>query len=87
MAMRLYDPEDFDRELRDKWNLTPTDDYIETARKWLTPKGKSIFIPRLPSGERVPDHFLNEVIEQLSKLDELPYSRSIPLDLPVPDKE
>ena len=71
MAMRIYTREEFVAELRNKWHLTPADKNdaeLETAGIWKTPSGKTILIPHLAGG----DSILNEIVEQLRRLDELP---------------
>ncbi len=65
MAMRLYSKDEFEEDLRVKWNLAPTDHKTNTARLWKTSDGKYVVVPELPNGERYPDYLLHEVIEQL----------------------
>lgn len=69
MAMRLYTKDEFEAELKEKWELVPTDQKFKTYRIWETKKGHFLTVPILPAGESYPDYFLDTVLEQLSALD------------------
>ena len=69
MAMRLYTKEEFEAELREKWDLIPTSEKFKTYRIWKTRKGHFLTVPILPAGERYPDYFLDTVLEQRKAVD------------------
>lgn len=75
MAMRLYTRDEFEEELVQKWNLTPTEERTETTRFWMTPNGKHISVPILPGGTRYPDYYIDEIERRLSALGENPFNR------------
>ena len=76
MAMRLYTRTEFEKELRTKWKLEPTEHQAAMFTIWKTPKGKHVMVPTLPKGTRYPDFYVDEIVEQLKRLDEYPAPKS-----------
>ena len=69
MAMRLYTQEEFDDELENIWELTPTDQRTKTTRIWKTKSGHSLSVPQLPADERYPDYYIVAIVEQIKALE------------------
>jgi hypothetical protein len=66
--MRLYDREEFERDIQARWGLKGTEQFTATTRLWQTRSGKFISIPQL---ESYPDYWLDDVklrIEASEKL-------------------
>lgn len=67
-AMRLFLKEDFERELKETYHLTPTDEKVDDVRLWKTANGCLISVTELPDGESYPDYYLDEIVEHLKLL-------------------
>lgn len=64
MAMRLYTPEEFDRELRNR-GCEPTDHTTNTGRFWHNGSGLYFLVPDPdPDSGRYPDWMLDDLIER-----------------------
>lgn len=71
MAMRLYDKEAFEADLRKRWKLVKTDIRSRSAVFWKTPNGKVVSVPEL---DEYPDYWLDRVHKQISEIE----SRDVP---------
>lgn len=69
MALRLFSKEEFEQELKESWNLSPTNEGGDTFTLWHTSKGHYITVPKLPESERYPDYVLDGIIKQLETLE------------------
>lgn len=68
VAMRIYSKKNFERELKEVYRLSPTDETVDDTRLWKTENGCYIAITELPEGQDYPDYYLDIIIEHLSLL-------------------
>jgi hypothetical protein len=68
VAMRLYSEEDFHKELKETYHLSPTDEIVDDTRLWKTKNGCHVAVTELPKGESYPDYYLDIIVEHLKLL-------------------
>ena len=71
MAMRLYTKDEFEADIKQRWNIEPTDKRSSTAKLWKTQNGKYITIPEL---DQYPDYWLDVVRDNIAEVE----SRTVP---------
>lgn len=67
-AMRLYTKEAFEKELKDTYHLTLSDERVDDARLWKTENDCYIAVTELPEGESYPDYYLDIIVKHLKLL-------------------
>jgi len=78
MALRLFTKEEFEQELKEKLELTPTDECTDTACAWKTKSDRSVLVPisgiELPDiGEMFPDNWVAEIIGQIEAIESVDF--------------